>query len=89
MNKSASDEPSLDYIRRVVQPLLHPYVDEPEIVILSWSFVFQLRQQALPYVATSRLDDWNQEEEGDDDNEEPRNHHDHNDNSNDPGVVVA
>jgi hypothetical protein len=84
------DEPSLDYIRHVVQPLLHPYVDEPEIVILSWPFVLQLRQQALPHVATTRLDDWNHPEERDDDiNEEPRNHQDHNDNNNDIGFVVA
>ncbi len=80
-NESASsDQPSLDYIRHVVQPLLHPYVDEPEIVILSWPFVFELRQQALPYVATSRLDDWNCQDGDDDIN---------NDNSNDLGFVVA
>ncbi len=90
------DEPSLGYIRNVVQPLLHPYVDEPELVTLSLPFVFQLRQQALPYVATSRLDDWNHPE-GDDDHdidgneilEEPQKHPDHNDNSNAGGGVVV
>jgi Inositol-pentakisphosphate 2-kinase len=61
---AASDEPSLLFVRHVVAPYLSPFVDVPDAVFLTWSFLKALREKAIlsGRIPPSRRSDWEMSE---------------------------
>jgi len=49
------------YMKNVVAPKIEPFVDLPEVIELTWSFVDQLRKNTIDggFIPEARLKDWN------------------------------